>query len=79
MQVLTYSFVVMNTLQGLFICLSFVFTRKVLHHLKAKFCGRKTFRVHKSGSTDMTNLSKSQSSNRKLSSASARISNNAVV
>ena len=76
---LTYCFVVMNTLQGLFICLSFVFTKKVLHHLKAKFCGRKKFRVTRSGSTDMTNVSKSQSSSRKYSSGSARISNNAVV
>ncbi|XP_070185576.1 uncharacterized protein [Littorina saxatilis] len=78
-QVLTYCFVVMNTLQGLFICLSFVFTKKVLHLLKDN--NRRKLRISKSGgSTNMTSLSKSLStSNRNIVSVSTKISHNVVV
>nr|KAG5714745.1 hypothetical protein BaRGS_000233 [Batillaria attramentaria] len=46
-QILTYSFVVMNTLQGLFIFLSFVLNKRVLGLLKDKF-HRKRVKVIKS-------------------------------
>lgn len=78
-KVLTYCFVIMNTLQGLFICLSFVFTRKVLTLLKAKFCRTKrTFKVTKSGSTDLTNISRASTANRKMSSASSKCHSSVV-
>ncbi|XP_076445639.1 uncharacterized protein LOC143283327 [Babylonia areolata] len=77
-KVLVYCYVIMNALQGFFICLSFVFTRRVLSLLNDKFCRRRRrFNVNRSAGTDLTNLSsKSLSgSNRKASSASCRSHN----
>ncbi|XP_076458451.1 uncharacterized protein LOC143292149 [Babylonia areolata] len=79
-KVLTYCFVIMNSLQGLFICLSFVFTRKVLSLLRDKLCRRRKFKVTKSASTDMTNLSKSTvPANNRMTSSSSSKSHNVMV
>ncbi|XP_025088514.1 G-protein coupled receptor Mth-like [Pomacea canaliculata] len=57
---LRYSFVLMNTLQGLFMCISFVCTKKVIQLLKDKVRG-KSLKISKSRSTDLTTVSKSAS------------------
>lgn len=59
-QILRYSFVLMNTLQGLFMCISFVCTKKVIQLLKDKVRG-KSLKISKSRSTDLTTVSKSAS------------------
>jgi hypothetical protein len=76
---------VLNTLQGLFICVSFVFTTaKVRQLLKVKFlkcCGkqRQRFRVTKSGSTDITSLSKSTAQRKASNTSVNKLDKNVIV